>query len=296
MGRGAISIRDAALFGAVVSVWGLNYLFVRVGLAFEPPLWLAFLRAGTGASVVLAALAFGPRRVRFERRDVFDAVLIGVPNTAVFFGLWFVAAPAIPPGQTAVLVYTFPLWVTLLSGPWLGEWPTRSQLGAVGLGFGGVVLVSQPWATGSSALPLVPVAELLFAAIAWGLGTVAFKRRFHGEAVAVANGWQLAGGALALLVAGVAFGPRTPVAAGWGLVGVVAWLGLLGTGLAYSIWFRLLDRWPAVTVTGFTFLVPLVALAASSLVLGERLVPAQLVGVAAVFVAIYLNATGAAKS
>ncbi|HKV90196.1 MAG TPA: DMT family transporter, partial [Thermoplasmata archaeon] len=190
MSRPGVAFTDAALFGTVATIWGLNYLFVRVGLALEPPLWLAFFRASVGAVGLLLWLGLRRSSTRFSTRDLRDALAIGIPNTGVFFGLWFVAAAAVPPGQTAVLVYTFPLWVTLLAGPLLGERPSSVQLVAVGGGFLGVVLVSQPWLGGAGALGPVPVVELLAGAVAWALGTVLFKLRFSGTTVRPAVGVQ----------------------------------------------------------------------------------------------------------
>jgi probable blue pigment (indigoidine) exporter len=233
--------------------------------------------------------AWGP----LDRRDVRDALLIGVPNTAIFFGLWFVAAVSVPPGQAAVLVYTFPLWVTLLSAILLRTAPSGLQVLAVAGGFIGVVFVSQPWLSGGAGLAPLPVLELLGGALSWGVGTVAFKRRFPGPKVAAANGLQLVGGAATLFgVSLLAEGPHLP-AASWPEIGIVLWLGIVGTALAYSIWFRLLDRRSASTLSGYTFLVPVVALTASTVFLGERVDPIQALGVALVLLALYGNARGA---
>ncbi|MCI4324334.1 MAG: DMT family transporter [Thermoplasmata archaeon] len=287
------SWENVALFGLVAFAWGLNYLFVRVGLTFAPPLWLAVFRSGLGALTVGGFLLIQGGWRTLDRRDVRDALLIGVPNTAIFFGLWFLAASAIPPGETAVLVYTFPLWVTLLSGPLLRTTPSAWQWVAVSTGFFGVILVSQPWVGGAGSLAPGPVVELLAGSIAWAFGTIAFKRRFTGPKVVPANAMQLTGGALALLVvAPLMEGTFLPPSSGVFLA-VILWLGVLGTALAYSIWFRLLDRLPAATLSGYTFLVPLVALTASLVLLGDTLGPLQVVGVAAVLLAIYLNSRGA---
>ncbi|MCI4321711.1 MAG: EamA family transporter [Thermoplasmata archaeon] len=279
--------------GVVIVAWGFNYVFVRIGLGFEPPLWLAAIRAGIGAVVLLTWLALSSGTEGLSRRERRDALLIGIPNTAVFFGLWFVAASAVSPGETAVIIYTFPLWVTLLASPFLGEHPTRVQLTAVATGFVGVVLISVPWNSGGPGLAPIAVVELLLAAIAWALGTVLFKRRFGTRAPASANGWQLVGGTFVLAASGLVVGgaPALPPTAFAWLV--LLWLGAVGTALAYTIWFRLLAVRSAVNLSGYTFLVPLVALAASAVVLGERLLPLQFLGVAAVVFAIYLNARGA---
>jgi drug/metabolite transporter (DMT)-like permease len=284
----------AALFLLLTVAWGLNYLFVRWGLGLAPPLWLATLRAGVGAaSVAIILPALGPR-ASLAPPAVRDAMLIGIVNTGLFFGLWFEAAGSIPPGETAVLVYTFPLWVTLLSFGARWESISLPRIGAVALGFLGVVLVSQPWSGSGDHLELTPVLEALGGAVAWALGTVLFRRRFRGAEVPTANLWQLVGGTVALGLAGVTLEPHG-FAPSPSLVPIVLWLGVIGTGVAYLIWFWLLDHHGAVRLSAYVFLVPVVALAASVVLLGESIDPIEGFGIALILVSLYGTATGFGK-
>ena len=129
------NLAAVAAFSGLVVAWGLNYLFVRDGLELSAPLWLAFLRAGVGALGASVFLLPVSGRPALSARDRAWALLLGLPNTALFFGLWFVAATSILPGEVAVVVYTFPLWVALLSGPVLGLPLRRIELVAVVVGF-----------------------------------------------------------------------------------------------------------------------------------------------------------------
>ncbi len=215
-----------------------------------------------------------------------DALLLGVPNTAGLFGFWFVAARSVPPGVASVVIYTFPLWVALLSAPVLGRPLSPVAWGAIATGFLGVALISQGWALFGPGLSVWPIVELLLAALSWAVGTVLFQRRFQARQSLSACAYQLAGGFVALTVAMLAVGaeplPRPTPA----LIGVVLWLGLVGTAMAYAIWFTLLGRTPAARISAYLFLVPIVALVASVALLGERFVWVQLVGVALVLLAI----------
>jgi probable blue pigment (indigoidine) exporter len=266
----------------------MNYVFVVWGLAEAPALWLAAMRSGVGALGGLA-FVFATRRIRFlDGRGRRDALLLGLPNTALFFGLWFIAGASVPPGQAAVFVYTFPLWVALLSAAFFRYSLTGLQVVAILVGFAGVLLVSQPW-NHSQGFALLPVTLLLVAAFAWAVGTVLFKHRFHGEAVHAANAFQLLGGTAGLLLASWVTEPGGFVPS-LRLLGIVLWLGLAGTALSYMIWFWLLDRLHATTLSAYVFLVPLVALVASLLLLGEGLGPGQVAGVGFVLSSIYLMA------
>jgi drug/metabolite transporter (DMT)-like permease len=271
--------RTLAGFGVLVLAWGLNYLFVRLGLGYSPPLWLAFLRAGLGALGVVIALAVVRGFGTLSRADRLDAVLIGVPTFGLFFGFWFVAAVSILPGEAAVFVYTFPLWVTLLSVPVLGQRVGPGHVAAVLGGFLGVTLVTSPWNVGGPSLPWIPVLELLAGALSWAIGTVLAQRRFRREQLREANAYQLIGGTAVLLAGSLLLEPNTLPTPAPALLVAVLWLGLVGTALGYAIWFHLLGRFRAPVLSAYVFLVPVVALVASVLLLGERLGSVQIVGV-----------------
>jgi len=275
------------LFALTIVAWGTNYVFVRVGLDSASPLWLATLRAGIGAIAFggyLLATRHGPP---LSRRQRATALALGLPNTAIFFGLWFVAAGAVAPGQSAVVIYTFPLWVAVLSIPLLQRRLLLGHWVAIALGFAGVLLLSQPWTGGGGSARIVPLAELIGAAVSWAVATVLAQRWFQPGEMLRVNGLQLAGGSVALLAVTLVVAPRPLPTPTGSLVVAVVWLALLGTAFAYGVWFWLLGRIPASTLSTFSFLVPLVALGVSALVLGERLDLVQAVGVVAVVVGIY---------
>jgi probable blue pigment (indigoidine) exporter len=281
------------LYAGVVFAWGFNYLAVRWGLDYAAPLLLATLRAAVGAVAVFAALRLVGGLGQLDGPARRDALLIGVPTTAIFYGLWFTAAGSVAPGLASVLVYTFPLWVTLLSSPILGVRPGSRELVAIVAGFTGVALATEPWR--ASGVPLIPALELVVGAVSWGLGTVWFKRRFTGKGVQEANLYQLIGGA-----AGLAFGtvltgsfrvvPAVP------LLLVVLWVGVVGTAFGYAAWYYLLDRWDAATVSSLAFLVPVTALSLSAAFFGERLTLVQLAGVGLVVASIALTARALART
>ncbi len=273
--------------GLLSVVWGLNFIFIKVGLADASALWLALLRAvvGTAATGVVLTLLAAWREL--DARGRRDALLLGLPNTTAFYALLFLGLENALPGVGAVLTYTFPLWVALLS-PWVLRHRLTARLwGAIALGFGGVVLVSEPWTGLGRSVSYLAILELTGAAIAWAVGTVLFQRRFRREEMLEANGLQLAGGTVGLVVLLFALGPgRTPTFSS-GLTLTLLWLGILGTAVAYTVWFYLLGRTRAATLSAYAFLVPVVALIASAALFGERLSDVQLAGVGLVFVSIF---------
>ncbi len=274
-------------FLVLVVCWGLNYPFVELGLTSASPLWLALFRAGLGAATTAVVVTGRRSWGRLDRRGRRDALLLGIPNTAAFFGLWFWAARFVTPGIAAVVIYTFPLWVSLLSPAVLAHRPRPLQWASVATGFAGVVLTAQIGLAGTASVPIVPAMALLVAALCWAFGTVLFQRRFHRSEMLEANAFQLMGGTASLLVATLFLSPFPLPSPSISLFASVLWMGVLGTALAYSIWFTLLGRTRASTLSAYVFLVPVVALAVSAVFLHERLSAVQYVGVALVLVSIY---------
>jgi drug/metabolite transporter (DMT)-like permease len=268
-------------------VWGLNFIFLRVGLGYASPLYLSLLRAAVGAGGTALVLATLGGWGRLDARGRRDALLLGLPNTTVFYVLLTLSIKTVLPGLAAVVIYTFPLWVAVMSPTVLGHRLTVRHWIAIGVGFLGVALISQVWTALSGGFPLLAIGELLAAAVAWAMGTVLFQRRFSREQMREANALQLLGGTAGLLALVLLFGvtPFPSVTVDLGLT--VVWLGILGTTFAYIIWFDLLGRTRAATLSAYVFLVPVVALAASALLFGERLGVVQLAGVALVFGSIY---------
>ena len=282
-----LDARRAAMFAGLVVAWGFNYLFVRVGLALSPPLWLAFLRAGVGALGSLALLAATGSSGALSGRRRGYALLLGLPNTALFFGLWMEAGASVLPGEAATVIYTFPLWVALLSSALFGRALGGLHWAAVGGGFAGIVLISEPWTGGNSFDP-VAIAELLGAALSWAFATVVLQAKFSPNEIQVANAYQLLGGSAGLLAVSLIVEPAGFPAFDPTLTATVLWLGVPGTALGYGVWFHLLARTPASHLSAYVFLVPLVALAASSVIFAERLDLGQVVGVSLVVLAVYL--------
>lgn len=279
--------RDILLLAFTLVAWGTNYLFVRVGLSAAGPLWLAALRAGAGLLALAVYFLLVAPRVPLTPSRRWWALLVGIPNTAGLLGLWFLAASAVPPGQTAVVIYTYPLWVALLSIPLLGARLRVTHWLAIVGGFVGVLLVSEPWAGGSGRIPTVALLELLGAAVSWSVATVLVQRTFRAEEMAAVNGYQLLGGAVVLFAAALLFEPHHLPVDQPALWSSVLWMGVYGTAFAYAVWFYLLGKVPAATLSAYAFLVPIVALGASAVFLGERLDLLQAVGVALVLLAIY---------
>lgn len=279
---------DSAITVLAPAVWGSTYLVTTQLLPPDRPLLAAAMRALPGGLILTLAGRRLPRGHWWWRTAV-----LGTLNIGAFFYFLFVAAYHLPGGVAALVGSVQPMLVLLLSVLVLSERARAAQLAACVVGLTGVaMLVLGPGAH----LDAVGVLAGLGGAASMATGIVLSKRwgRPPGVGLLTYTGWQL-------LVGGILLAPVTITAEGLpGRVSVTniagfAYLSLIGALVAYSIWFRGIERLPAFVVSLLGFASPLVATVLGYIVLGQKLTGVQLAGAVAVVMAVVLAQRLAAR-
>ena len=251
--------------------WGTTYLVTTEALPPDRPLLSSVLRTLPAGLAVLLVLRTLPRGRWWWRSAV-----LGVLNIGAFNGLLFVAAYRLPGGVAATLTATQPLLVAALAVVLLGERPTRWRLGWGVAGVAGVALMVL---RGSAAFDLTGVAAAGGAALSMAAGIVLTKRwgRPEGASLLSLTGWQLAIGGAALVPVAIVGEGALPHFGGTAIAGYL-WLSLVGTLLAYTLWFQGIARLPVAAVSFLVLLSPVVATALGWLALGQPLTTLQTAG------------------
>lgn len=272
---------DLALTALGLTVWGSTYLVTTELLPPGRPLLAATVRALPAGLALLAA-----GRTLPTGRWWWRALVLGVVNIGAFFFLLFVAAYLLPGGVAAVILTLQPVLVLVLAAVVLGDRIRLAQVVACVLGIGGVaLLVLQP----SARLDPVGVLAGLGGAVCMATGIVLTKRwgRPDGTSLLTFTGWQLAAGGLVLAPATLAVEGLPGRISGANVAGF-AYLGVVGALIAYALWFRGLERLPALAVSFLAFASPLVATVLGYLFLDQSFTPWQAVGAATVVGAVVL--------
>jgi probable blue pigment (indigoidine) exporter len=253
------------------AVWGSTYVVTTTLLPDGRPLLAGVLRALPAGLLLLAVTRRLPTGSWWWRSAV-----LGTLNIGAFFALLFVSAYRLPGGVAAVLGATGPLLVLALGAALLGERATRRAVTSALVAAGGVSLTVL---TAEARLDLWGVAAGLAGAGSMALGLVLTRRWGRPAPALTTTAWQLTAGGLVLLpVALLAEGP--PPALSPTAIGGFAYLSLVGSALAYTLWFRGLERLPAASVSLLGQLSPVVAAALGWAVLRQALTPVQLLGMA----------------
>jgi drug/metabolite transporter (DMT)-like permease len=227
--------------------------------------------------------------VRPARRDLPLVALLGF--TVVFaYNLFFLyGVRRAPATDGSVLVPgLIPVVTTLLAWPVLGERPTRRAALGLAIALVGLVVVADP-VGGVGSDRLLGDALFVGAALSWAAFTLAGREATARFGSVSSNVFATSVGALLLL-------PLTFFGRGWaGLAaapvqawGSIAYLSLLGTVLAFVLFYEGVRLIGAARASSFALLVPIFGVLSSVLVLGERLRPALAVGGAIVLAGLWL--------
>jgi len=286
-------LRFIAATAVTPSLWGTTYLVTTEFLPAHRPLLAGAVRALpaglllTGAVAVLARKGALPRGAWWWR-----APLLGTLNIGFFFAMLFVAAYRLPGGVAAVLGALGPFVVAGLAFLLLGDRPARRTLVAGAIGIAGVSLLVL---RSSAALDPIGIAAAAGGTLSMSLGTVLGRRwgtppGFPGRSTALLalTGWQLTTGGLILLPVALAVEGLPPTLTPANLGGF-GYLTLVGTALAYFLWFRGVTSLAPARVTVLALLSPTVAAGLGWAVLGQSLSAGQLVGAVAVLGAVLLG-------
>ena len=280
----ALPWRHFLLALAVVSIWGSNFVVIKVALGHLPPLLFAFLRF---TMVLIPAIFFLPRpSVKWQNVALYG-VLIGVGQ----FGLLYVAMNGhISPGIASLVIQIQVFFTIGLSMRFTRERVHGYQWLALALAAGGIVVIVVH--TDGTTTPL-GLTLVLLAALAWAGGNMAAKHGAPSNMLAYVA-WSSAFAlpplfALSLAIEGwdaVSLGLRQADALTWA---AVAWQAWANTLFGYVAWGWLLARHPAATITPTALLVPVFGMGAAALLLGEALPLWKLVAAALVMTGLALN-------
>jgi probable blue pigment (indigoidine) exporter len=264
--------------------WGSTYIVTSELLPDDSPVLAGVLRALPAGLLLLAITRRLPTGSWWWK-----AAVLGTLNIGAFFALLFVAAYLLPGGVAATVGAIQPLLVALLASRLVGERFTATRLIAGIAGLAGVALLVLQ---ADARLDAVGVAAAIGGAVSMAAGVVLAKRWRSEHPPLVTTAWQLIAGGVVLLpvlliVEGVPAEPLTAT----NVVGFV-YLGLVGTALAYALWFRGIRALPVGSTTFLGLLSPVVAVLLGWLILGEALSPGQWLGmvvISASLVAVFVQ-------
>lgn len=288
MGRSGVDRSSAARFVALGAIWGSSFLFIKVALEGLAPAQIVLGRLATGAAVLVVAVLAGRDRWPREARVWGHLGVLAVVANVVPFFLFAWGEQKVGSSLAGVLNAATPLLTMVLALVVLPEErATAVRFAGLVAGFAGVVVILAPWRTGAAEGALSGKLACLGAAACYAV-SFTYTRRFvagrgYGSASLAASQIGLAA-MLAVVVTPAAstHGPHF----GLKVVLAVCALGGGGTGLAYLLYYGLIQRVGATTASMVTYVIPVVAVVLGVVVRHEPLTANVVVGAAVVIGAV----------
>ena len=271
-GRGT---RGAAAALALVSlIWGYNWITMKLSLIDAAPTDSAAWRFLIGALALAPVVWRMGHSLRVPRSEWWLCALLAALLACNFTGtLWGLKLGGT--GRVAVLTYTMPFWTVLLARVFLHERMRTAQWIAISLAAAGLIVLIDPTHLGG----LLPSLLALFAGLSWGASVVLVKRiqgktRSH---LTTLTFWQMLIGA-GLLALGSLAANTPPVRWTPLFTACLLYSAVLGSSLAWILFYYALARLPAGVAGLGTLATPVVGVIAAALQFGERPSGTEMVG------------------
>lgn len=287
--------RDRLLALAIVVVWGLNFTIIKLGLVGVPPMLMGALRF---LLVAFPAVFFIRRpRVPWRMLLAYGATI----SLGQFAFLFYAMAVGMPAGLASLVLQSQAFFTLAIAALWLGEPVRWNNILGMAVAAGGLALIgagaTANGADHAAGMSVAGFALTLCSAACWATGNIVSKTIGKVDLVALVV-W---GGLIPIvpfaLLSWWFEGPQriadsvthiTPMG-----VFAVVYLAFAATLFGYTMWGRLLTRYPASMVAPLTLLVPVVGLACAALLLGETMAPVQWIGAVVVMGGLLVNVFGA---
>ncbi|WP_165314102.1 EamA family transporter [Vibrio ziniensis] len=288
-----MSFRDRFLALAIVLVWGVNFVVIKVGLQGMPPMLLAGLRF---AFVVFPAIFF----IKHPQVPIKWLAAYGLTINFLQFSLLFWALKVGMAAGLASLLLQAQAFITLAFGVLLLKEKIRvHNVIAVTVAGAGIYLLAAAQGHDSTSLTLFTLVLILGAAAFWALGNIVNKVIMQTYPVPTMS--LIVWSALVPMVSffissyvieGPALIAESLVNIKWHNVFSIAYLSLLATILGYGGWSYLLSRYETSMVAPLSLLVPVFGLLSAWILLGESLSLYQIIGVVVIAVGLVINVFG----
>lgn len=259
-------------FIAVCVIWGTTYLAIKVALETIPPFLMGGIRyliAGTVLGGVLVARGEKlPPPAEWGSLAWLGFLMIGLGNGGVNWAEQYLAS-----GITAVVIATSPFWMVAVDAMFPGGEPfSRRKMLGLSIGFAGIVLLVWPDITLAGAdgrMVLLGILALQIACAGWAVASSYTKRHAMSRNVLAIAAVQMFFGGLFMTVVGTVTGEWTTISLNPRTTSALLYLVVAGSLVAFAAYSYALRHLPITTVSLYTYVNPVIAVALGTFLLGE---------------------------
>ena len=281
--------RSWTLLVGLAVIWGASYMFIRIGVRDLSPAMVAWARIAL-AALILVPIAAARGMLRLRGVGPGLLLLLGAIQVAGPFWLIAEGEEEISSSLAGILVASAPLFTALLAIRFDHEERSEgARLIGVLMGLVGVALLLGIDLSGSSA-ELLGGGAVVLAGLGFAIGPLIIKRRLGDQPPTGVAAWVMLASTVILLPAAIFSVPSE--APGAGPIAAVVVLGLIGTGVAFAIFYELISRVGPARTLLVTYLAPAFAVGYGTTLLDEPITVSTVIGLALILAGSFLAAEG----
>lgn len=257
-------IHHLLLLLLVVTIWGINFLFVKVGVQEIAPLLMCALRFFLAS--VPAIFFIRPPKIPFKIITAYGFVMFGMQFSLVFISM----KVGMTAGMASLLMQVQVFFTLFFAIIFLKEQPNPSQIIGALVSFLGIALVALHF---DNQVSLAGFLLVLAASASWGVGNLITKKIKSPNFFALVV-WSSFITCFPMLALSLIFEGPSAISYSydhltWKGIGSLLYIVYISTIVGYGLWNWLVNSYPIGMVVPFTLLIPVVGLLASVLFLGE---------------------------
>jgi drug/metabolite transporter (DMT)-like permease len=254
-------------------IWGASFLFIELALTFLTPIGVAFGRTFFGALAMLVAMLIFKSKLPTSFEAWKRLTIAGIFMSSVPFVLFAYAQTQVTSALAAIINAVTPITtVIVLLVAFRTEKLKPHVVAGIVIGLVGVLVVLGACQCFGENSPLAILA-MLIAVILYGIGTP-YVRKYVTPlnlATEVSVFGQIGTAALTLLPIYLLSGPLITAVPDLASVAAIVTLGALGSGVAYLLYYKILDVVGSAIASSVTYITPVIAVILGVILLGEKL-------------------------
>ncbi len=248
--------------------WGLNWPAIKIILRDWPPLFARGVTGVASALILFSIAAVCRERLGMPRKAWGPLAFSAFTNVFAWMGFTTIAMTTLSISEAALLVYTMPIWATLLSWPVLGARPKPRDMAGLVLGFAGLFVLFSGHPLGFGSGKIIGIALALAAAILFALGSLLIARSLPVSPISFVA-WQMSLGCIPMVGIGLAFEQPNIGGLTTDSALALAYMTLVAMGSCYLTWYAAIRRLPAATAAVGMLSVPVIGILSGALFVGE---------------------------
>ncbi len=266
-------MKAVVLFWLLGFIWGSNFIYMKLASELIAPMQIVFLRVLFGFIPVIIYAVYAKALKVEHVKHVGHFLVMSLIATSIYYFGFVKGASLLLSGVAGALSASIPLFSFVLALFFIAEEKvTTNKVSGILIGFIGVILIARPFSD-MNATNVEGVLYMLMGSLSVGASFIYAKKYILSLNIPAAalTTYQLGLSLLTLFVFTDFSGVENITSDVHIALGLVVGLGLLGTGLAYIIYYYIIEKLGAVSASSVTYIPPIVALAIGAILVGENI-------------------------